>query len=94
MFHERPKGSPAFYIEALAVEKMVKGKLKRFEIKDSFLRRSRKRLKSFQVKDEELTDINSETSIYKRKSAELFIPSYCGVSHSSSFNPEVPYRRV
>jgi hypothetical protein len=91
MFHEHPKGFPAFHVEALALEKMVDDKWKRFEIKDSFLSRPKKLLRSFQVKDEEQTDINNETSIYKRKSAELFIPSYCG---PSSFSSEVPYRRV
>ena len=91
MFHERPKGFPAFHVEALALEKMVDDKWKRFEIKDSFLSRPKKLLRSFQVKDEEQTDINNETSIYKRKSAELFIPSYCG---PSSFSSQVPYRRV
>ena len=53
MFHERPKGFPAFHIEALALEKMVDDKWKRFEIKDSFLSRSNKLFRSFQVKDEE-----------------------------------------
>ncbi len=46
MFHERPKGFPAFHVEALALEKMVDDKWKRFEIKDSFLSRPKKLLKS------------------------------------------------
>lgn len=90
LLHERPKGFPVFHIEALAFEKKVDNEWKRFEIKDSFLSRPKKKLKDFQVNDEEQTDINSKKSIYKRKSSELFIPSYCG---PSSFSSEVPYRR-
>lgn len=71
LFHERPIYGPAFYIEDLSVEKMVDGKWKRYLIKDSFIRRSRKRLVSFQVRNEELIDINSKKSIYKRMAPEF-----------------------
>jgi hypothetical protein len=97
MFHERLKSSSVFTIEALAVEKVVNGKRKRFEVKDSFLNRCKKTLNSFQVKDDELIDIRNDDSIFKRKSAELFLPSCCDISHPLSFHPEVlpvSYRRV
>mmetsp|Transcript_14960 Transcript_14960/g.22113 ORF Transcript_14960/g.22113 Transcript_14960/m.22113 type:complete len:225 (-) Transcript_14960:51-725(-) len=89
MFHERPKAFPAYHMEALVIEKVVDGKRKTFKINDSFLKRSKKRLESFQVKDNELIAIH-------REAFELFIPSYNDDFlhyHSYPSNPEVPYRR-
>lgn len=89
MFHQHPKGSGAFHIEALVIEKKVDGKWKRFEVKDSFLHRSSKRtVKSFEVKDAELVDMDGDRRIRKRKFAEIFLPTHRTVTDSSSsFKP-------
>ncbi len=78
MFHEL--NGRSFSIEQLVLEKNTsktsRPKWKKFEILDSFLNRPKETLASYMPNDDELVDVESKTSLLKRKRTSLYQPDY------------------